>query len=408
MAVDPAGNVYVTDDGDNNVYQVPPGASTPTSISAWPSPAGLAVDGVGNLYVADFDSGVVELAAGTFAQTTLIGGDGVPIAPDAVAIDGGGDVYAADYLGGSEHILVRSDTPTLIFPTATLVGTADTTDGTLIAQIQNIGNMPLTLTALSSYPPDFPMAAGDLNACTSSSVVPASGECDLPFTFAPLTPGSLSESVTLADNTLNVAGTQQSIGVNGTAIPFVGIDKAFGTPSIISGATTSLTITLTNNSTGTQTGIGFSDPFPTGMTVANPSGLVSTCTGTASAIAGGTTLSLSGASLSASASCTVVVNVTSVTPGLATNTTSTVGSTPGGTGLTASATLDVVALGVTLNATNVGAATAAQTVTVYIGTAGTPSTIGVLTQGAANLDFTASSGAPAPRAPPTRWGRPAP
>jgi len=60
------------------------------------------------------------------------------------------------------------------------------------------------------------------------------------------------------------------------------------------------------------------------------------------------------------------------------------------TGLTsAAATETVVAPSVNFSSSeNVGSSTTAQTVTVYIATAGTVNTINVLTQGAANLDFT--------------------
>jgi hypothetical protein len=56
--------------------------------------------------------------------------------------------------------VLRSQASMLSFPTPTLVGSIDTTDGTQTVQVQNIGNEPLKLTALT-YPADFPEASGN-------------------------------------------------------------------------------------------------------------------------------------------------------------------------------------------------------------------------------------------------------
>ena len=107
--------------------------------------------------------------------------------------------------------------PSFTFPTATAVGSTDTTDGTMTAQVFNIGNMPLVFSGLA-YPADF-SEAGDTNPCTSSTSLSAGQECDVPIEFTPLTAGSpLSEDVTLTDNSLNGTNVQQSILLSGTAI----------------------------------------------------------------------------------------------------------------------------------------------------------------------------------------------
>jgi sugar lactone lactonase YvrE len=350
VAVDPAGNVYVVDASDATVTQVAAGTGTMTPIgSSWYAPIAVAVDAVGNVYVTDESVGVIELAAGTFTQTTLI--PSATVSPSCATVDPLGDIFFGDINSGSTFALLRSQALAVTFPTPTLTGTTDTADGTMTVQVQNDGNASLTMTGLN-YPADFPMATGDLNACTSSIVLGAASTCDLPVTFAPQTAGSLSESLTLTDNALNVAGSTQTVTLNGTASPSLTISKGFGATSIAAGGTTTLTFTLNDPATFAQTSVGFSDPFPAGMTVANPSGLSNTCGGTAIANAGGSSVSLSGGSLAAGASCTVVVNITSSTPGVATNTTGAVSSTPGGTGLTASASITVsqITPTVTLNA----------------------------------------------------------
>src|SRR6202007_3296685 len=88
--------------------------------------------------------------------------------------------------------------------------------------------------------------------------------------------------------------------------------------------------------------IAFSDTLPAGLVVSTPNGQTGTCGGgTITATAGGSSISLSGATLALSASCTFSVNVTGTTAGVKNNTTTAISSTEGGAGGTASATLTV-------------------------------------------------------------------
>lgn len=66
-----------------------------------------------------------------------------------------------------------------------------------------------------------------------------------------------------------------------------------------------------------------------------------TCGGTATEVAGSTSISLTGGTIATSASCTVIANITGTASGQYTNTTGAVSSTNGGTGNTASANLTV-------------------------------------------------------------------
>jgi serine/threonine-protein kinase len=97
VAVDTAGNVYVSSEGMyGRVVELAAGSNTTT---VWPfaglyEPQGLAVDGAGTVYVADFNNRVVKLAAGSNDQTVL------PFTglnyPEGVAVDSAGNVYVAD------------------------------------------------------------------------------------------------------------------------------------------------------------------------------------------------------------------------------------------------------------------------------------------------------------------------
>ena len=123
------------------------------------------------------------------------------------------------------------------------------------------------------------------------------------------------------------------------------IAKAFGSASIALNGTTSLSFTINNANVSTPlTGVGFTDTLPAGLLVATPNGLIGSCGGgmiVATAASGG--ISLTGATLAASAGCTFSVGVTGTTAGTKNNTTGAVTSVEGGPGGTASASVSVAA-----------------------------------------------------------------
>ena len=128
--------------------------------------------------------------------------------------------------------------------------------------------------------------------------------------------------------------------------------EAFGAATIQTGTSTSLTFTVTNLGSVAQTGVAFSDTFPSGLTVASSNGLSSTCGGTVTL--GSASVVLAGGAVAANGSCTITLNVTPAMTGTFTNTTGTVSSTQGGTAGTATASLHVVAQGTTDTTANLG------------------------------------------------------
>jgi serine/threonine-protein kinase len=109
VAVDGAGNVYVADYTNSRVVKLAGGASAPTVLpfTGLDHIYGVAVDGAGNVYVAESNnytrdsSRVAELAGGTGPQTELpLTGLKVPY---GVAVDGAGSVYVADY--GNQQVV---------------------------------------------------------------------------------------------------------------------------------------------------------------------------------------------------------------------------------------------------------------------------------------------------------------
>jgi sugar lactone lactonase YvrE len=88
VAVDTSGDVFIADSGSNfqgngNVLEVPPGGQ-PTTIGAFGYATGVALDAAGNLYVSDQSAGVVEVPADGGTQITVIN-PGNNQAGDAVA-----------------------------------------------------------------------------------------------------------------------------------------------------------------------------------------------------------------------------------------------------------------------------------------------------------------------------------
>ncbi len=121
------------------------------------------------------------------------------------------------------------------------------------------------------------------------------------------------------------------------------ISKVFGASTIPLNASTSLTFTIQNNNTTTNlTGVGFIDNLPPGLVVATPNGLIGSCPpGVINALPGAPMVSLTGAVLPPSASCSFTVGVTGISGGTKNNLTDPVMSVEGGPGNQAAATIVV-------------------------------------------------------------------
>jgi len=104
VAVDAAGDVYVTDPGNNRVVDLPAGATSPSQQVTLPltvnfnNPFGVAVDAAGDVYVAVTGiNEVVELPAGATSSSQQVTLPFTGLAdPNGVAVDAAGDVYVAD------------------------------------------------------------------------------------------------------------------------------------------------------------------------------------------------------------------------------------------------------------------------------------------------------------------------
>ncbi len=184
--------------------------------------------------------------------------------------------------------------------------------------------------------------AGSGSVTLAGATLAGSANCTFSVSVTGTTLGLKTNTVLVTSD----AGPGNSSSASFTVLSAPGISKAFGAATIPLNGGTSLSFTVTNANTVALTGVAFTDTLPAGLTVATPNGLSGSCGGgTITAAAGGTSVTLSGATLPASGSCTFSLNVTGTAAGVQNNTTSSVTSTNGGTGPTATATVTVVAPG---------------------------------------------------------------
>lgn len=142
LAADASGNVYVADSGNNTIRRITPGGAVSTlagtpgvtgsadgagAAAQFNAPSGVAVDGAGNVYVADSGNATIRVITPGGAATTLAGTPGATgnadgtghsaqfQKPTAMAVDGAGNVYVADLRairkvtpGGNVSTLTRS------------------------------------------------------------------------------------------------------------------------------------------------------------------------------------------------------------------------------------------------------------------------------------------------------------
>ncbi len=174
--------------------------------------------------------------------------------------------------------------------------------------------------------------------------IAASGTCTFNVSVTGATAGVKNNTTGAVSSTETGAGaTSNTATVTVLAAP--AITKAFGGPTVPLNGVTTLTFTINNpNGTVALTGVGFTDNLPAGLRVASPPNASTSCGGTVTAVAGGSTIGFSGGTVPAGGTCTITVNVTGIAAGVNNNTTGAVTSANGGTGVASNtATITVVA-----------------------------------------------------------------
>ena len=237
VVVDSSGNLFAAEGGDQCVVFIPGTCSSiNTSIVEIPAagdyktvntlgggfgkPFGLAIDGSGNVYEADFgDSCSNEFTAGSeYTTSRSLCSHNFPIFPEGIAAESNGNLILNDVIFGDVYKMDFADLPSILFQTATLEGTTDTHDGTQVFAVVNNGTAPLTLSAMTLSDPSFQFDS-KITTCSTSNPVAAGGSCNLGVTFTPDTTGPISATLTLTDNNLNQSPATQVLPITAVALP---------------------------------------------------------------------------------------------------------------------------------------------------------------------------------------------
>ncbi len=248
VAIDPAGNLYIADASNNVIRKVTAatgiistiagstagtagssgdgGAATAALLSL---PNDVALDGVGNLYIADSANNRVRKIDVNGNITTAAGGlnnagSAAVNTPLGLTTDNANNVYFSDSGNGKvQEIFPQGTQP---FP-ATLVGT---TSAAQSLTLSNIGNTNVTLSANGAFTTsgnagDFALTPG---SCGGGAVLTANGgSCAVSITFTPTAVGQRTLTVMLADDALN---TPQSFSIGGMGVAPAG---QMATPTIM-------------------------------------------------------------------------------------------------------------------------------------------------------------------------------
>jgi len=252
ITVDGLGNIFVADYTANTLYKIPAGSSTPAAVATgFNQPYELAADGTGNIFIGDGGNGVIkEYPAGGGAVTTVISGLQTP---KGVAVDVNGVLYVAD--AGFQQ--VRKYTPSggyYISPALPAGLSFNNSTGV-------ISGTPTTITPVKDYKITAYNASGSTQTTLRFGVAaPSSNLAGLTTSTGTLSPAfaaaTTGYSVSVPYNASQITLTPISadgnatIEVNGTA---VATGSTSGAIALSVGANTITIVVTASDHSSTQT-----------------------------------------------------------------------------------------------------------------------------------------------------------
>jgi len=296
------GNLYAVA-GETGVFYTikTDGTSTNTPLSpAVPGAASMAVDSSENVFI--YGTTINEITAGgTQSQISAVGGQ------SGLAVDAAETLYAIPFPGFpgvAELPASNYSTPEASFdPTASSLGGSMGSDGTLYVGnysyldkvdrskgainfglqntgtasapqnvgIYNGGNQNLTLSnfVLAGASSGFALQAAGSNNCTIGMTIAPGAFCQVAVTLTPPNPGNFTGTVTFTTNSLNTAGTTQTVTLAGQVYgPYVtAAPNPLNFANQVAGTTSGpQSVTLTNSGVFYSATIG-SIINPTGFNV---------------------------------------------------------------------------------------------------------------------------------------------
>jgi hypothetical protein len=167
-AVDGAGDVYIADYGHNSIKEWIAASNSITTLvsSGLFEPAGVTVDNAGNVYIADSGNGAIKEWTPANQTVTTLASLGVLSFPRGMAVDGAGNVYFADESNNTINELPHA----FVDPTAKLEGPAAGCD-VLPVVLPSTANLtgPFLPTTVNITEPFLPFSDSDWLTVTGST-----------------------------------------------------------------------------------------------------------------------------------------------------------------------------------------------------------------------------------------------
>jgi hypothetical protein len=213
------------------------------AINAGINPNTIAVDAAGNLWLGEGlrvrkvdTSGIITTALGygniTYSPDGTLATQAGVNSPADLAFDDLGNIYVADSVSVAITKIDIVDPPSLSFPNTNVGSTSAAQDVT----VENRGNATLTFSHTIPYG-DFTLTGHDTTCITGEQVLNVDATCVFGIQFAPQTGGPQSGSVVLTDNALNANPATQTILTSGNGIAVTTV------PTVTTTAITSIAAT---------------------------------------------------------------------------------------------------------------------------------------------------------------------